>query len=51
MKMPKKEEAYVCKKCGYVLAKKAVAIAGYESQTSLKHVHCPGCGKIITHVL
>jgi len=29
--------------------KKATEISGWNSQSSLRHIHCPKCGKIITH--
>jgi len=45
------KEAYICKNCGYVLPKKDAAISGYDSQSSLRHIHCPRCGKIITNIL
>ncbi|MFX0117171.1 MAG: hypothetical protein ACFFB3_21680 [Candidatus Hodarchaeota archaeon] len=47
--MPRKEETYVCKKCGYVLPKKDAVISGWDSQSSLRHIRRPRCGKIITH--
>jgi len=49
VKEMREKGAYVCKSCGYVLAKKDAVVSGYDSQSSLRHVHCPGCGKIITH--
>ena len=45
--MPKKEEAYVCKRCGYVLLKKDAVVSGWDAEGSSTHVHCPRCGKII----
>jgi len=45
--MPKNH--YICPHCGYVLPKKDAVISGYDSQSSLRHIHCPKCGKIITH--
>ena len=32
------KEAYVCKNCGYVLAKKDAVVSGYDSQSSLCYV-------------
>jgi len=49
MKEPK--DSYACPNCGYVLPKKDVVISGYDSQSSLRHIHCPRCGKGITHAL
>ncbi|WNZ28663.1 MAG: hypothetical protein IAX21_08380 [Candidatus Bathyarchaeota archaeon] len=46
--MPK--NSYTCKNCGYVLPKKDAIISGYNSQNSLRHIHCPKCKKIITYV-
>jgi len=45
--MPKNH--YICPHCGYVLPKKDAVISGYDSQSSLRYIHCPKCGKIITH--
>jgi len=44
--MPKREEAYVCKRCGYVLLKKDAVVSGWDAEGSSTHVHCPRCGKI-----
>jgi len=44
--MPK--DTYTCRHCGYVLPKKDATISGYDSQSSLRYIHCPKCGKIIT---
>jgi hypothetical protein len=40
--------SYVCPHYGYVLPKKDAVISGYDSLFSLRHIHCPRCGKIIT---
>ncbi len=45
--MPEKEEAYVCKRCGYVLPKRDAVVSGWDAEGSSTHVHCPRCGKII----
>lgn len=47
--MRKPKDSYVCPRCGYVLPKKDATISGYDSESSLRHVHCPRCEKIITH--
>ena len=47
--MSEREEVYVCKRCGYVLPKRDAVVSGWDSERSLRHVHCPRCGKIITH--
>ena len=38
-----------CHHCGCVLPKKEAKISGWDSEHSLRHVHCPRCEKIITH--
>ena len=42
-----KEKYYQCPYCGYILPKEDVTISGYDSQSSLSHVHCPRCEKIV----
>ena len=37
--------SYTCPKCGCFLPKKEAKVSGWDSQSSLKHVHCPKCGK------
>ena len=44
---PPPKDAYVYKKCGYVLLKKDAVVSGWNSEHSSTHVHCPRCGKII----
>jgi len=41
------EEAYVCKRCGYVLPRRDAVVSGWDAEGSTTHVHCPRCGKII----
>jgi len=41
------EEAYVCKKCGYVLPRRDAVVSGWDAEGSSTHVHCPRCEKII----
>lgn len=43
--MKKHKDSYTCPHCGYVLPKKEAKVSGWDSQSSLKHVHCPKCGK------
>ncbi len=45
----KTKDSYICPRCGYVLPKKNAKVSGWDSQSSLRHIHCPKCGKIITH--
>jgi len=45
MAMKEPKDSYACPNCGYVLPKKDVVISGYDSQSSLRHIHCPRCGK------
>jgi len=42
-------DSYICRGCGHVLPKKDVIVSGYDCQSSLRHIHCPKCGTIITH--
>ena len=44
--MPK--DSYVCHHCGFVLPKKEAKVSGWDSEHSLRHIHCPRCGKIIS---
>jgi len=46
---PNPKDSYVCPRCGYVLPKEDAVVSGWDSERSLRHVHCPRCGKIITH--
>jgi ribosomal protein S26 len=39
-----------CKRCGYDLPKNEAVISGWNCQQSLRHIHCPSCGKIIGYV-
>lgn len=41
--------SYRCQRCGYEFPKAEATISGWDSQSSLRHVHCLRCGKIITH--
>ena len=45
--MPKREEVYVCERCGYLLRMKDAVVSGWDAESSSTHVHCPRCGKII----
>ena len=45
--MPKRIEAYACKRCGYVLLKRDAVVSGWDAEGSSTHVHCPRCGKIV----
>ena len=39
------KDSYICHHCGYVVPKKEAVVSGYDSQSSLRHIHCPRCGK------
>ncbi len=39
MRNPK--DSYVCPRCGYVLPKEDAVVSGWDSEGSLRHVHCP----------
>ena len=43
------KDSYVCPRCGYVLPKEDAVVSGYDSEGSLRHIHCPKRGKIITY--
>jgi NAD-dependent SIR2 family protein deacetylase len=38
---------YHCRRCNYSIPKKEARVSGYDSQNSLRHVHCPNCGKVV----
>jgi len=41
-------ETYIkCKHCGCIVNIKEAKISGYDSEHSLRHIHCSGCGRII----
>jgi predicted RNA-binding Zn-ribbon protein involved in translation (DUF1610 family) len=46
--MSKLKDSYICPRCGYILPKKDAKVSGWDSESSLRHIHCPKCGKIIT---
>ncbi|MFA5365241.1 MAG: hypothetical protein WC325_08690 [Candidatus Bathyarchaeia archaeon] len=48
--MTQKRNSYTRPRCGYSLNKKDAAISGFDSQSSVVHIHCPKCGKTITHL-
>jgi len=43
--MFRKKDHYQCWYCGYIIPKKDVVDSGYDSESSMKHFHCPKCGK------
>lgn len=45
--MPERKGVCVCKKCGYVLHKKAAVIPGWDAEQSSTDVHCSRCGKTL----
>jgi len=45
--MRKSKDSYVCRYCGYVLPKKDAIVSGWDSESSLRHVHCTmDCGRL-----
>ncbi len=36
-----------CQYCGCIVNLKEAKISGYDSEHSLRHIHCSGCGRII----
>lgn len=47
--MKKSKDSYTCTNCGFVLPKKEAKVSGWDSEGSLRHVHCPKYRKIITY--
>lgn len=47
--MRKSRDSYVCRYCGYILPKQDAVVSDFDSESSLRHVHYPRCGKIVTH--
>ncbi|MCW4016093.1 MAG: endonuclease Q family protein [Candidatus Bathyarchaeota archaeon] len=45
----RRSKFYRCSNCGYLLPKEEAVVSGWNSQQSLRHIHCPKCGKKITH--
>ena len=45
----RRQEYYRCHHCGYILPKDAAEISGYDSEQTLRHIHCPKCGKIVAY--
>jgi len=37
----------LCKYCGHLVDLNEVSISGYDSEHSLRHIHCNRCGRII----
>jgi len=36
-----------CQHCGFIVNLDEAKISGYDSEHSLRHIHCSGCGRII----
>ena len=43
------KNTYTCKNCGHTFPKNDATVSGYNSQNSLRHVHCPKCGKKLAY--
>jgi len=44
------KDYYQCPHCDHILYKEDAIISGYNSHSSLKHIHCSKCGKVITYI-
>jgi len=42
-----KVESYRCRHCGFMTQKDNAKTSGYNSEHSLRHIHCPSCGRIV----
>jgi ribosomal protein S27E len=40
-------EYYRCRHCNHLTPKGNAKISGFDSEHSLRHVHCPSCGRIV----
>jgi len=38
---------YRCRHCNYLTPKNGAIISGYDSEHSLRHIHCSNCGRIV----
>ena len=46
--IPSVTEPYIiCQHCGNIVNLKEAKMSGYNSEHSLRHIHCSGCGRII----
>ena len=45
----RRQKYYRCRHCGYFLPKEDAKISGYDSEQTLRHIHCPKCGKIVAY--
>lgn len=45
----RRRKIYRCRACGYEIPREEATVSGWDSESSLRHVHCPRCGKIMTH--
>jgi len=44
-----KGDYYRCPRCKYVIPKSEAKVSGYDSEHSLRHIHCNSCGKKIDY--
>ena len=49
MESRRKPDYLVCRHCGEIIHRRLARVSGYDSENSLRHIHCPNCGKILTH--
>jgi len=46
--IPGSTETYIkCQHCGSIINLREAKVSGYDSEHSLRHIHCSGCGRII----
>ncbi len=38
---------YRCRHCNHLTPKADAKISGFDSENSLRHIHCSGCGRIV----
>jgi len=41
------QKYYKCRHCSHLTPRTEAKISGYDSENSLRHIHCSGCGRIV----